>query len=110
MYKAGIGHKYLLHSDLMKITLEYGLLVFIGFFGLAYAFKSLAARMFWLYFNILMLTDNVLIYGYLIFALGLCSMCARRELNETDGMMNTLYKRFGRPRPEAFVSAQRGSG
>lgn len=110
MYKAGIGHKYLLHSDLMKITLEYGLLVFIGFFGLAYAFKSLAARMFWLYFNILMLTDNVLIYGYLIFALGLCSMCARRELNETDGMMNTLYTRFGRPRPEAFVSAQRGSG
>lgn len=110
MYKAGIGRKYLLHSDLMKITLEYGLLVFVGFFGLAYAYKSLAARMFWLYFNILMLTDNALIYGYLIFALGLCSMCARRELNETDGMMNTLYMRFGRPRPEPFVSAERGSG
>lgn len=108
IYKTGIGYKYLLHSDLMKITLEYGLLIFIAFFGFAYASRSLASRMFWLYFNILMLTDNPIVYGYLIFALGLCSMCARRELNETGGMMNVLYMGFSRPRHEEFAPAPRG--
>ncbi|PPE71371.1 hypothetical protein C1702_02840 [Caldimonas thermodepolymerans] len=91
MQKAGYSGKYQLHSDLMKLLLEYGGLVFFLYFWFAYRFKSLAARMFWLYFNIIMLTDNALNYQYLVFVLGLCSMCARRELGDTEGMMSSLY-------------------
>lgn len=91
MQKAGYGGKYQLHSDLMKMMLEYGGVVFFLFFWFAYRFKSLATRMFWLYFNIIMLTDNALNYQYLVFVLGLCCMCARRELGDTDGMMSSLY-------------------
>lgn len=55
-----------LHSDLVKILYEYGFVVFCLFFGLAYRAKSYAVRLAFLYVNILLLTDNVLIYYFLI--------------------------------------------
>lgn len=95
--KTGFMGKYLIHSDLMKVLVEYGGLVWIAFFWMAYASRSFVTRMFWLYFNVLMLTDNPVIYGYLIFALGLCTLCARRDAGDTDGSMLTLYLRSARP-------------
>lgn len=61
-----------LHCDLLKILLEYGALAFIGFFVMAYRMRSSGQRLMWTYFNILLMTDNSLIYPWLIFSLCLC--------------------------------------
>jgi len=56
-----------LHSDILKICYEYGLLVFCAFIYFGYAARTLGMRILFLYANILYVTDNTLIYHFFIF-------------------------------------------
>jgi hypothetical protein len=55
-------YKYNLHSDVLKVLAEFGLPFFLVFFYLFYFIKNIKVQIFYIYFNILMFTDNVLIY------------------------------------------------
>ncbi len=61
-----------LHSDLLKLVYEYGFLFFMAFIWLMYSSRSYNTRLAFLLMNILFLTDNVLIYYFLIFFLVVC--------------------------------------
>ncbi len=54
--------KFNLHSDVLKVLSEFGLIFFIVFFWLFYLIKDIKVQIFAIYFNILMFTDNTLIY------------------------------------------------
>lgn len=60
-----------IHNDSLKILVEYGGIVWTGFFFALYANKDLRVRIIFLLLNITLLTDNPLIYTYVIFAVGL---------------------------------------
>lgn len=60
-----------LHNDSLKILVEYGGIVWLAFFTALYGFKDVRLRLVMLFYNVLLLTDNSLIYTYVIFALGL---------------------------------------
>ncbi len=70
----GIGNseKVNLHSDLVKLFYEYGLLFFALIIALMYTAKNYVARVGFLFFNILFLTDNTLIYYFLLFVFICC--------------------------------------
>jgi hypothetical protein len=82
MARISVGYfgKPNLHNDSLKILVEYGGLAWVVFFGLLYRRQSLACRLLMLFFNIVLLTDNALIYPYFIFALGL----AVQRFSEAD--------------------------
>lgn len=63
----GVGH--LLHNDSFKLFLEHGILVWILFFVLLYISANEKQKYLVLFFNVLVLTDNVLIYPicYILF-------------------------------------------
>lgn len=60
-----------LHNDSLKILVEYGGLVWLAFFTALYWPADIRVRIVMLFFNVLLLTDNSLIYPYVIFGLGL---------------------------------------
>ncbi|WKB52153.1 hypothetical protein [Eleftheria terrae] len=76
------GRKLNLHNDLMKMVLEYGGLTFVGFIWLAFRARSWTLRLFWAYANVLLITDNTLIYSYYIFCLGMMAMNAEADSRE----------------------------
>ena len=93
---AGKGN---LHCDVMKIMLEYGGIAFAAFFWLAYRIRSFAVRVLWFYVNVTMLTDNTLIYPFVIFAFGMIAMTADAEVKES------LQRVFAKPKPPRPVVA-----
>jgi len=60
-----------LHNDSMKILVEYGGIVWLVFFTALYWLRDVRLRIVMLFFNVILLTDNSLIYTYVIFGLGL---------------------------------------
>lgn len=56
------GFRTLLHNDVLKILIEHGIFVFILFFRMLYKMKSHFSGIL-IYFNLLLFTDNVLIYS-----------------------------------------------
>lgn len=60
-----------LHNDSLKILVEYGGIVWLLFFVALYRLRDVRMRIVMLFFNVLLLTDNSLIYTYVIFGLGL---------------------------------------
>ncbi|BAL94420.1 O-antigen ligase family protein [Rubrivivax gelatinosus] len=61
-----------LHNDSLKILFEYGGLVWAGFYAVLYrTSQRLELRILMLFVNIMFLTDNTLIYPYVIFAIGI---------------------------------------
>ena len=71
-----------LHSDLLKILFEYGLIVFCGFLWLAYRVRSASLKIMFLYANILFVTDNVLIYHFFLFFLCLFALALESDSKE----------------------------
>lgn len=75
-YGLGAGHGYdhlirfgvkeNLHSDLVKIIYEYGYLIFCVFIWLMYSCRDYQLRTLFLYFNVLLVTDNTLIYSFFL--------------------------------------------
>jgi hypothetical protein len=60
-----------LHNDSLKILVEYGGIIWAVFFTALYWNRDLRVRVFMLFLNIVLLTDNSLIYSYVIFVTGL---------------------------------------
>lgn len=61
-----------LHNDSLKILVEYGGIVWVVFFTtMFWPTQRFEVRLTMLFTNIILLTDNALIYPYVIFALGL---------------------------------------
>jgi hypothetical protein len=60
-----------LHNDSLKVLVEYGGLVWAAFVAALYWPSDRRVRILMLFFNVLLLTDNSLIYTYVIFGLGL---------------------------------------
>jgi uncharacterized membrane protein len=69
-----------LHSDLLKIAYEYGLLVFGIFVWIGYSAKRMGDKVLFLFANIVFITDNALIYQFFLFFL--CA--ASRSLEGLD--------------------------
>lgn len=63
-----------LHNDSLKVLVEYGGLVWTAFFAALYWLRDVRLRIVMLFFNVLLLTDNSLIYTYVIFGLGLAML------------------------------------
>lgn len=68
-----------LHSDLLKIFFEYGLVMFSVFLWLGYRMRDVRVRIMFLYANILYATDNVLIYHFFLFFLCLFALAIEKE-------------------------------
>ncbi|MEC5384400.1 hypothetical protein VVD49_01625 [Uliginosibacterium sp. H3] len=70
------GGKANLHSDLLKIFYEYGVLFYAIFIWLMYSSRRYSTRIAFLFMNVLFLTDNTLIYYFLllVFAVGVRSL------------------------------------
>ena len=66
-----------LHNDSLKILVEYGGVVWVAFFTALYYQRELRIRVVMLFLNIIFLTDNSLIYSYVIFVTGLALMSLR---------------------------------
>lgn len=62
-----------LHSDVLKIFYEYGLVLFVLVMYLGYKSKNICLKILFLYVNIIFITDNALIYHYFIFFICLFS-------------------------------------
>ncbi|MEY2843845.1 MAG: hypothetical protein RI920_1882 [Pseudomonadota bacterium] len=57
-----------MHSDLLKLTYEFGFVFVAVYFYLLYSARNYYERVIYLYYNFLMFTDNALIYyGFLFF-------------------------------------------
>lgn len=56
-----------LHSDILKIFYEYGFVFYCIFIGLMYAAKRFSTRIAFLFMNLVFLSDNTLIYSFIIF-------------------------------------------
>ncbi|MCW7537303.1 hypothetical protein OOT46_05485 [Aquabacterium sp. A7-Y] len=95
------GQKLNLHHDVMKIVLEYGGLTLCGFIWLAFRLKSITMRLFWLYANVLLVTDNTLIYAYFTFCIGMMAMAADAEVKEQAAVPVPGPSRW-QPRPPGF--------
>jgi hypothetical protein len=68
-----------LHSDLLKIVFEYGIVIFGAFVWLGYRMRDVRVRIMFLYANILYATDNVLIYHFFLFFLCLFARAIESE-------------------------------
>lgn len=62
LYNA-FGEKVLFHNDLFKMFVENGVVVFLAFFYFLYMGKNIKQLVLLLFFNLIFLTDNVLIYS-----------------------------------------------
>ncbi|NBD19461.1 hypothetical protein GTZ97_02075 [Aquabacterium fontiphilum] len=62
-----------LHSDLMKLLYEYGLLWYMVVIGVMYSVRSFRAKLLAVFINVLFVTDNSLIYYLLIFYIVMCA-------------------------------------
>jgi len=74
-----------LHSDLMKLLYEYGLLWYVVVIGVMYSVRSFRAKLLAVYINVLFVTDNSLIYYLLIFYIVLCARIDPVEDRPTAG-------------------------
>jgi hypothetical protein len=72
-----------LHSDLLKILYEYGVVVFSIFIWLAYRAKDVRVRVMFLFVNVLFATDNVLIYHFFLFFMCLLSISFENDDEST---------------------------
>jgi hypothetical protein len=61
-----------LHSDLLKIFYEYGFIIFCLFIGYMYSARRFSTRIAFLFMNVLFLTDNTLIYAFVLFLFVCC--------------------------------------
>ena len=75
-----------LHSDLIKIFYEYGFVFYCIFIGLMYSAKKYATRIAFLFMNVLFITDNTLIYYFLllVFVVGVRSVNQQDEKNSNS--------------------------
>jgi hypothetical protein len=62
-----------MHSDLLKIFYEYGLVFFCIFVGLMYSARHFATRIAFLFMNIVFISDNSLIYSFMLFFFVICT-------------------------------------
>ena len=62
------GIKINAHSDLLKIFYEYGFVFFVGLIFMFYRGKWRREKLIYVYFNVLLFTDNTLIYTFVVFA------------------------------------------
>lgn len=67
------GVKINLHSDLVKIVYEYGFIWFMVVIGVMYSVKGYRAKLIAVFINVLLVTDNSLIYYLLIFYIVMCA-------------------------------------
>lgn len=85
-----------LHSDVLKIFYEYGLVFFSIFIGLMYSAKKFSTRIAFVFMNVIFLSDNTLIYAFMIF---LFIYCARHMDYEQPQV--TRFSPYQYPRQEA---------
>lgn len=64
---ASFGQEVLMHNDVIKLCLEFGLLYFLLFFFLLYHKLNDHQKIFAIYLNITFYTDNTLIYAGVLF-------------------------------------------
>lgn len=64
-----------LHADNLKILYEYGAIVFVAFFWALFAQRHFGVRLMALYVNVILLTDNTLIYPFFIYFATLAAAC-----------------------------------
>lgn len=76
-----------LHSDVLKLLYEYGVIFSCFFVWLMYSAKSFATRVAFLYMNIIFLTDNTLIYAFMLF---LFVYLARYMEHKKPGAVNSF--------------------
>jgi hypothetical protein len=82
-----------LHSDLLKLLYEQGLVFFCVFIGLLYTVPSYMGRIGMLYLNILFMTDNTMTYYFFLFFF---VVCLRTQIVEDGFMSRSTAKRgFG---------------
>lgn len=70
--------RILLHSDILKLAFEYGLIFVWAFIFLLY-YSRLFPRQYAVFLNVLLLTDNALIYGGVMFFVVLVSISGRDQ-------------------------------
>ena len=78
-----------LHSDVLKIFYEYGLIVFCTFIGLMYSSKKFSTKVGFFYMNVLFLTDNTLIYAFVLI---LFVYCVKHASAFSKEMENTFHQ------------------
>lgn len=95
IFGMGVGHTYIerfpgmgvenLHSDILKIFFEFGFFVFLFFIFCSVYKLNLEERIFFVYLNVVFLTDNVLIYvQVMFFIIYLFYFVGRRELRSCN--------------------------
>ncbi|MFL9710292.1 hypothetical protein [Methylobacillus sp. Pita1] len=82
-YVIGNAEKVNLHSDLVKLFYEYGLLFYILMISLMYTARNYVTRVGFLFLNILFLTDNTLIYYFLLFIFICCVRSVGSNVKES---------------------------
>ena len=85
-----------LHNDMLKILVEYGALFWVAFISALYWNRNLPVKIIMLFANTLLLTDNSLIYPFLIFAIGLVLANISASLPKEGGGLN-----WGSSKPHA---------
>lgn len=87
-----------LHNDSLKILVEYGGIVWIAFFSAMYLYEDVRVRIVMMFYNVVLLTDNTLIYTYVIFVLGVVLARLRDPTPQPSAQA-----RPGRPRSPPWV-------
>lgn len=86
---ASLG-KVNLHSDLVKLVYEYGFVFFMIFIGLMYSAKKYFTRVGFIFLNVLFLTDNTLIYYFMLFIFIYCARMATDAAEQTNTITSPL--------------------
>lgn len=99
-----------LHNDSLKVLVDYGGVVWLGFFTLLYWPKDLRVRTMAAFVNVLLLTDNVLIYPYMIFTVGMCLVNLQDGPLPARAPRRRRWQRLPDPPPRAAAVPGAGAG
>lgn len=86
----GSGGRILLHSDVLKIAAEFGILFLAIFIFLIYNNKNIPIH-FSIYLNIILITDNIIIYPAVMFIFIYLSICLSRPVG-INSLPGTLVR------------------
>lgn len=102
-----------LHNDSLKILVEYGGIVWVAFFAALFMHRDIRVRIMMLFYNCVMLTDNSLIYTYVLFVLGLAltrMLDPHPEEPAAEGRPANRWERATRGAPVAGAAVARDTG
>jgi hypothetical protein len=89
------GNTSNMHSDVVKIFYEYGFVLFVAFIWKMYSSRSFPVKIGFLFLNTIFITDNALIYSFMIFLFVCCARHADREYRQSnDAAFSTMQYGF----------------